>query len=38
MCTGSETLQSCAQDCSECGDGMCTGTETNANCSEDCPA
>ncbi|MFO8056361.1 MAG: hypothetical protein R6V10_03600 [bacterium] len=35
-CNGSETGDSCYEDCGECGDGVCNGPEDSETCPEDC--
>jgi hypothetical protein len=39
VCSGSETLANCPDDCTNppvCGDGLCNGSETPASCPADC--
>jgi len=42
VCSGTETCETCPEDCGECpptpycGDGVCSGTETCETCPEDC--
>jgi hypothetical protein len=41
VCSGSETLANCPEDCTAapvCGDGVCNGGETPASCPADCHA